>query len=255
MRSTADVYRFFVSPYHPDVLRQPEAGVVNDRDDRLRHALTWNVFRTLEQINPAFWLRPLVARIGAMTDGYVSAPHVCQIACWDWLDPAPVARLRRHRRAAVRADVVIDTDDTVMTFLVPRVDEVTSIVLSDTAEGGLLDLAEATSYKGGVRASYVGIVLPPGADNDMWMTRVNRRARAVQRVLESSGYGIRNAGGIGALGWHDMRAILDDAGRAHSLADSERSLATAVSRWMTQRLSRQRTFYGSEPVSLELLNR
>lgn len=250
MRSTEDVYRFFVSPYHPDVLRQPEANAVIDRDDRLRHALTWNVFRTLEQINPAFWLRPLVARLGAMTDEYDSAPHVCQIACWDWLDPAPSARLRRQRRAAVRADVVIDTDDTVMTFLVPRVDEVTSLVLSDTAEGGLLDLAEATSYKGGVRASYVGIVLPPGADTDVWMTRVNRRGRAVQRVFAASGYGIRNAGGIGALGWLDLRAILDDAGRAHSLATSERTRATEVSRWMTDRLSRQRILYGPEAMAL-----
>jgi hypothetical protein len=247
VRNAADVYRFFVSPYHPDVLRQPEVHAVVDPEARLRQALTWNVFRTLEQINPAFWMRPLIARLGGLTDEYASAPHVCQIACWDWLEPAPEARLRRYRRAAVRADVVIDTDDTLVTLLVPRVDEITTLVLSDTAEGGLLDLAEATSFKGGVRASYVGVVLPNGADSDVWVSRITRRALAVQRVLLASGRTVRNLRGIGALGWHDVLAILNDAARSTSLCPTERTCARDVGGWMSERLASRTAI--REPVT------
>jgi hypothetical protein len=238
VHEATDVFRFFVSPYHPDVLRQPLADAGAVASDRLRHGLTWNVFRTLEQIAPAFWMRPLVASLGALTSEYNSAPHVCSVSCWEWLDPCPAAKLRRARRAAVRADVVIDTDDTVVTFLVPNIADVTDLVLSDTADGGLLDLLEATSFKGGVRAAYVGVVLPPGRDSDVWIEHVQRRATAVHRVVQASGRHVRNVRGIGALTWHQLYALLADAASSELLLDSERRIAAATERWMAQRLAR-----------------
>jgi hypothetical protein len=238
VRDVEDVFRFFVSPYHPDVLREPLSDASAVTSERLRHALTWNVFRTLEQIAPAFWMRPLIASLGTLTDDYASAPHVCSVSCWDWLEPCTEAKLRRGRRAAVRADAVIDTDDTVLTFLVPNAADVANVVLSDTAEGGLLDLLEATSFKGGVRAAYVGVVLPPGYDSDAWIGRVHRRAHAVHRVMQASGRGVRNARGVGAIGWRHLQAILADAARSESLPTTEQSLAAATEHWMSTRLAR-----------------
>ena len=246
MRETYDAYRLFISPYHPDTLRQPIETVVT-HTDRLRHALTWNVFRTLEQIAPAFWMRPLVAALGGLADDYASAPHVCSVSCWDWLDPAPVAMLRRARRSAVRADVIIDTDDTVMTLLVPDAADVLARVLSDTAEGGLLDLVEATSFKSGVRVAYVAVVLPPECDSDIWMTRVRRRANAIARVVNASSRTVRNARAIGALRWRDLERIVIEASGSQCLHESERLLAAGTARWMTERLARY-TPHGRVPI-------
>lgn len=241
MPEQADAFRLFVSAYHPDGLRQPGPDPVLDVGERLRQAMTWNVFRTLEQIAPAFWMRPLIASLGRLSDDFASAPHVCQVSCWDWLDPAPAAMLRRGRRTSVRADVVIDTDDTVVTCLVPTLAELTQTVLADSADGGLLDLVEATSFKGGVRAAYVGVVLPPGADGDAWIARVNRRAHALHRVLNASGRGVRNAHGIGAITWRDLHAILVDASRSSFLHAPERMLAKCTAEWMDERLAALRT--------------
>ena len=47
-----DAFRLLVSPYHPDTLRHPASGRDSTPSDRLRHAMTWNVFKTLEQIAP-----------------------------------------------------------------------------------------------------------------------------------------------------------------------------------------------------------
>ena len=49
--------------HHPDLLRRPAArpGVVAAEDGCV--ALTWNVFRTLELVSPAFWLRRFRARL------------------------------------------------------------------------------------------------------------------------------------------------------------------------------------------------
>lgn len=48
---------FVVAPHHPDRLRRPLPTLVAPGHDAFRHALTWNVFRTLELISPPFWLR------------------------------------------------------------------------------------------------------------------------------------------------------------------------------------------------------
>ena len=238
MPEREDVFRFFVSPYHPDALRLPSASAVIEARDRLRHALTWNVFRTLEQIAPSFWMRPLVAALGGLADDFASAPHVCQMRVWQPLDPPPAAMLRRARRQPLRADVIIDTDDTVVSLLVPSISEVTTTVLSDTAEGGLLDLIEATAYYAGTRAAYAGVVLPHGADGDVWMGRVNRRSLAVHRVLHAGGRGVSNARGLGAFDWYTLADILGDAGQSPLLHSSERALAQVTMRWMQERLAR-----------------
>jgi hypothetical protein len=237
--SSNDAFRFFVSPYHPDSLRVPSAGPVIEAGDRLRHALTWNVFRTLEQIAPSFWMRPLVARMGGLVDDYASAPHVCEISCWAQLGPAPWAMLRRGRRDTVRADVIIATDDTVVSVFVPSLAEMTGTVLSDTAEGGLLDLIEATAVHAGVRAAYVCVVLPLGADSDTWLTRVNRRGQGVHRVLLASTRRVNNARGIGALRWHSLLSILDDAAGSDLLPSSERRLAAGTVDWVRDRLAQR----------------
>jgi hypothetical protein len=146
--------------------------------------------------------------------------------------------LRRARRAPIRADIIIDTDDTVVALLIPSISEVTDTVLSDTAEGGLLDLIEATSYFAGSRAAYAGVVLPPGIGSDVWIARVRRRCLAVHRVLCASGRGVANARGLGAITWNTLIDILTDASQSPLLHAAERALAHGTVRWMSERLSR-----------------
>src|SRR5688572_32110865 len=101
-----DAFKLLVSPYHPDTLRYPASGAATAASDRLRHALTWNVFKTLEQIAPSVWMRPLVARSTGLPDGYSSAPHITAVTCWSNLQPAPRATLRRGRRNAVPVSAI-----------------------------------------------------------------------------------------------------------------------------------------------------
>src|SRR5687767_11528510 len=53
--------RLVVWPHHPDMLQRPAA---NGAELPVTQALTWNVFRTLELMPPAFWLRRLNAALG-----------------------------------------------------------------------------------------------------------------------------------------------------------------------------------------------
>ncbi len=54
--SRSDSTRLFVWPHHPDRLRVFNRGARGLRGP-VEVALTWNVFRTLELVSPAVWLR------------------------------------------------------------------------------------------------------------------------------------------------------------------------------------------------------
>ena len=236
MADERDAFRFLVSPYHPDTQRYPIAGAITSPGDRLRHALTWNVFRTFEQIAPSLWMRPLLARCVGLSDGYDSAPHTVSVSCWSRIAPTPSAMLRRGRRDLIPVDVIVETDDTVVSVITPPLPDLLGRVLSETAEGGLLDLAEATSWLAGTRRAYVGVVLPLEADDDVWLTRIRRRAARVGNVLHTTARGVSNLRGMGPLTWTALHDVLTDASESSSVATSERELAMLTARWMAERL-------------------
>lgn len=236
-RSEPDAFRLLVSAYHPDTLRYPASGPANTASDRLRHALTWNVFKTLEQIAPSLWMRPLVARATGLPDGYSSAPHITAVTCWSNLQPAPNAMLRRGRRRPLPVSVIVDTDDTVISFLAPSPTEMLDTILSDTAEGGLLDVVEATAYLAGTRSAYVSVVLPIEVEEQIWAPRVRRRAERIGRVLSSSARHPENMRGIGATTWHALHELLSEIAQSRFIAKSEQRCATTTVEWMNARLA------------------
>ncbi len=235
-RDERDAYRLLISAYHPDTLRYPAPGPVTTPADRLRHALTWNVFKTLEQIAPTLWMRPLIARCGMLAEGYGSAPHVTKVTCWSKLEPAPSARLRRARRGEVPVDVIIDTDDTVIALLTPGPAELQGRVVSDTVEDGLLDVAEAVAWLAGTRAAYVGVILPVETDVQFWGPLVQRRAERVHRVMQSGDRWPANMRGIGVTNWPALHELLSEVAESNFIAESEKRFALTAVAWMAERL-------------------
>ena len=231
-----DAFRLLVSPYHPDTLRYPASGPAANLGDQLRHALTWNVFKTLEQIAPTIWMRPLVARATGLPDGYNSAPHVTAVTCWSNLQPAPNATLRRGRRHSLPVSAIVDTDDTVITFLTPSPTDMLDTVLSDTAQGGLLDVAEATAYLAGTRSAYVSVVLPVDVNEEVWAPRIRRRAERVGRVLSSSARSPENLRGIGVTTWTALHELMSEVAQSRFISESEQRFAMTTAAWMSERL-------------------
>lgn len=233
-----DDFRFLVSPYHPDSLRYPAANFVTTASERTRHAMTWNLFKTLEQVAPSLWMRLLIARCVGLPDHYSSAPHITKVACWPNLKTAPSAILRRGRPRSVPVSVVIDTDDTVITLLTPGPSELLDRVLSDTSADGLVHVAQATSWLAGTRSAYVSVVLPVESDSQQWIDRVQRRAEQAHRVLLAHGNPPANLRGIGAVTWTTLYELLTEVEASALINDSERRWVQMTGEWMKERLDR-----------------
>ena len=233
-----DAFRFLVSPYHPDSLRYPIAAFVTTESERTRHAMTWNMFKTLEQVAPSLWMRLLIARSVGLPDNYNSAPHIVKVACWPNLKTTPSAILRRGRPQTVPVNVVISTDDTVITLLTPGPSELLDRVLSDTAADGLVSVAQATSWLAGTRSAYVSVVLPIESDSQQWLDRVQRRSGQAHRVLLAHGHPPANLRGIGAVTWPKLHELLTEVEASAFINDSERRWVQMTAAWMKERLER-----------------
>ena len=198
--------------------------------------MTWNVFKTLEQVAPSLWMRLLIARSVGWPDHYNSAPHIAKVACWPNLETAPSAILRRGRPQSVPVNVVIDTDDTVVTLLTPGPSEMLDRVLSDTSADGLVNVAQATSWLAGTRSAYISVVLPLESDSQQWIDRVQRRADQAHRVLLAHGRAPANLRGIGAVTWTRLHELLTELEASDFIHDSERRLVQMTAAWMKERL-------------------
>lgn len=233
---TVDVFARLLCAYHPDLLREPEVVPSDPIGDRRRLALVWNAFRTLEQLPPPFWLRRLIARLCGLSGEVTFAPHSVAVHCWHELPLAPSAMLRRGKRRPVPVHVLVDTEDVVLAFWAPAMSQLAAVT-ADTAEAGLLELAEATSWHAGTRHAYAGVILPVEADESTWLPRVQRRELTVLRALRDSGARVANLRGCGVLTWPEIEAVLVEASAETAIPEVQRAMATRTARWMLRAFS------------------
>jgi hypothetical protein len=222
-----------IAPHHPDSLRRPSPRRGALEDDRFRQALLWNVFRTLELLPPAFWLRRLQARLHM--DPVPGAPHTVRVNLWRPL-ALPFAHHVDGARPDVVADVVIETEHAVWT-LMPCAENLRHVP-AESPKGDLASqLIDATSWYAGTRSCYFGVVLCQPSHQDAGVALVERYFRSRDSLrLRSDGRDnhLANVRGVGSVRWADLGAILRDCERAAALTDIERALARNVVTWLEQ---------------------
>jgi hypothetical protein len=221
---------FILLDHHPDVSRRPEArpGLI-DAENR-RAALTWNVFRTLELIAPAFWLRRFRARLDALTSLEAGGPSL-SVRLWVVL----VSPLERCRQEPVCVDALIETDTAVygvLTFDGSDVDLGDStLARPDT----ILRVIDAVSWYAGARDCYVALITSDWSDTPIGSALIERYRGSrdvLARRLPHRRDGLANVRGIGRMTWQDVANILRDCAGSHSLTDFERVAASQAEQWL-----------------------
>ena len=108
--------------------------------------------------------------------------------------------------------------------------------IRDLLVRGPVDVAEATAYLAGTRSAYVSVVLPIEVEEQVWASRVRRRAAHVTRVLSSSGRGPDNIRGIGTTTWSALHELLSEVSQSRFISKFEQRFAMMTAAWMSERL-------------------
>lgn len=224
---------FEIRPHHPDRLRRPAPRPGRVRADVIAHAMTWNIFRALELLPPAFWLRRFAARL-QNADNLGPAPVTLGVSLWRTLPPSPPQAIRSES-PAVLADVVIETEHVVWTLLTTYGADVAP---SDT-DAGSLDpigrLIDAGSWFAGRRDCYCGLIVRDPSEAARGAALIQRYAAkpaAITRGPATGSASHRGARGVGIARWDDLVEILEDCATSPVLTDFDRSVARRALKWV-----------------------
>jgi len=216
---------FVIAPHHTDRLRRPAARVGAIDRDRFQQALTWNVFRTLELIAPAFWIRRLHVRL--MGDASPVTPQTIRISLWRPLPLPPIQRIDGASPDAV-ADVVIETEHTVWTLLAPTAGY-------DGDDSKVAQVADAGAWLAGAREHYCGIIDTQTTSSSFGGVARRRYARSRESVTLRSatrGSAAPVLTRLGTIEWSALVSILKECQEAQSLTHIERALARNAVEWL-----------------------
>jgi hypothetical protein len=223
-RNFGDVHeRIVIAPHHPDRLRWP-AHDGTDASARATQTRLWNVFRTLELLPPAFWLRRLHARLAGEALG--AAPQTVRISLWKPM-PMPPALCVDGARPDAIADVSIETERAVWTLACARHGD--TRLLSDDAR--FAALVDAGAWLAGTRAHYAGTIEDDGAAVSVGAVLGARYSRSSRSAALRSGdpYSPPDAAAsAGVLRWGDLAAILRECADSNALSGIEQALARNV---------------------------
>jgi hypothetical protein len=218
--------QFVISPHHPDRLRRPPHRGAAANRDRFQQALTWNVFRTLELVAPAYWLRRFHTRLVGQPS--LLAPQIVQVQLWRGLPLPPILQID-GARPDVSVDVVIETEHDVWTLIVPRQGEISDI------QERAAHVIDAGAWLAGARAHHCGLIECDG-DNALAASLLKgcyARSRDSAALRSASrGPAAPTAISWGVTRWPDLAAILQECSEARNLPPIERALARNATDWL-----------------------
>lgn len=217
--------RFVVWPHHPDSLGRP---VLNGANPSEAQSLTWNVFRTLELMPPAFWLRRLNAALDI--DPPRPAPTTARVRLWPRLcvTTDTVGAAARP----VEVDVLVETETALWALLVCHAGDVVPDV--GPAMDPLAALAAAASWHAGRRHCFAGLVVRSPEEAPLGAAHVRRyRASlgALRLRLPRNAHDVSNVAGFGLTTWSGLTTILRDASHAGTIDGAERAIARRALAW------------------------
>jgi hypothetical protein len=225
--------RLIVWPHHPDQLRRPTSRPGALHADNLQHALVWNVFRTLELLPPAFWLRRLQARLQS-AQSLEAAPQIVRVQLWRALALPPAQQLIDPDRTAPVADIVIETEHAVWTLMVRRDDRLEG---TEAGSDPVARLIDAGSWLAGPRDYHFGLIVFDPESTPVTRALVQRYGRSENSLSLRSGSRsgpLVKVRGVGVARWADLAAILRDCKESDALSGIERALATNALSWLAE---------------------
>ncbi len=227
----ADSDLFEIRPHHPDRLRRPVPRAGRVRADVMAHAMAWNIFRALELLPPAFWLRRFHARL-QNADNLGPAPVTLGISLWRTLAPSPAQAIHAES-TSVLADVVIETEHLVWTLVTTYGADIGSAGSDAAGLDPIGRLIDAGSWFAGRREYYCGLIVRDPAECARGAALIQRYAAkpaAITRVPSSAA--ARGVRGVGIARWEDLVEILEDCATSPVLTDFDRAVARRALAWV-----------------------
>lgn len=223
------------------VIDRYDSVFVGMRASKLRHmrsrnsedAVSWNVFRTLRQIDPNLWVTPL------MSTAFAHAPtgHVRETTVELWRNvPPPPALLREGDEGISEIDVLIENPHWVLFIEAKLTSDISTGTTTRPERDQVLRNLDVGSYYAGVRDFYFALLVQDTERSPQGASRLAeyRDGEEIRRRLPHRYDGLSNLKAAGMLTWADLYAILAEIPR-QTASQLEAECARRCATWLHER--------------------
>jgi hypothetical protein len=223
-----------IDRYDPVFVNMRASKLKHLRSENSEDAVTWNVFRSLGQIDPAVWLPELCRR--GLPDMPPLSGLRCSVSLWVAVSP-PSALLEDGDEGVSEIDVVIEAPSWVWFVEAKYRSDISTGTTTRPLRDQVLRNVDVGSCYAGVRQFFFSLLVSSAGRSPLGAEAVARyRDLAVPRSLLSSHRpdGLTNLKAVTLLTWADLGAVLTTAIRDVHRAD-ERGYAERALAWLQQK--------------------
>jgi len=228
----ANDFRFnlIIDRYDPVFADMRASKLKHLRSANSEDAVTWNVFRSLRQIEPATWFPGLWGRAFQA----IAAPEHDRVSVklWVSVDP-PLGLLAGGDEGASEIDVVLESPDWVWFIEAKHRSDISPGTTTRPDRDQILRNLDVGTYYAGVRDFYFSLLISDEARSPLGVRKVAEYQEIdyVRHKLTHRRDHVRNLKCVGALYWQHLRDALIDACE-DSKRDDEKSYARRAVEWL-----------------------
>lgn len=241
-RTKSGVFRYddfrdnlIVDRYDPQLSAMRGSKQEALRSENSEDALTWNVFRSLRQIDPLIWFPVLFSR--AFNQAAPDHVEDASVELWRRVSAPPSLRRLQGDEGESEVDVVIESDQFVWFIEAKYKSDISLRTTNSETRNQILRNIDVGSYHAGVRPFYFSLLLlddrssPIGSD---LMKGYQAAPEAVATQFPHRKDALANLRGLGTLTWSDLAAaLLSAAGQARRHGEAQR--AAAAAEWLERK--------------------
>lgn len=223
-----------IDRYDPVFVTMRASKLKHFRSENSEDAVTWNVFRSLRQIDPIAWI-PCLVRCG-FPDQTLSLRRVA-VNLWVTVSP-PSSILDTGDEGASEIDVVIESPDWVWFIEAKYRSDISAGTTTRPGRDQVIRNIDVGSYYAGVRRFYFSLLIAREQNSPAGVDAARRYGSDFEVVRDSlSGHRpdrLPNLAGIGTLTWTDLARVLTEA-RALCSREDERGYADRAIAWLASK--------------------
>ena len=201
-----------IDRYHPSFVGMRQSKIKHLKSENSEDAISWNVFRSLGQIDPAKW----VPSIFKQAFGF-EAPNELKntfVELWKNVVPPP-ALLETGDEGISEIDIIIENPHWVMVIEAKYKSDISTGTTTRPERDQILRNIDVGSYYAGVRDFYFALLMLDESKSPKGVAAVNRykSERVISEALPHRKDDLSNIRGIGVLTWSGMALVLEESNK------------------------------------------
>jgi hypothetical protein len=206
------------------------------RSENSEDVLTWNVFRSLQKINPSVWLPGFFVR--AFHADLPAQPKVVTLDLWPTLAPPPALRLFQKDEGDSEIDVRIETERFVCFIEAKYKTDIGIRTGNNPERDQIIRNLDLGTWHAGLRDFFFVLLVMDEAYSADGLAALNLYATTRDTLLARPPHrtdGLQNLKGIGHVTWRDMAEILRQC-ETQAEHEDERQTARRAAEWLGKKI-------------------